>query len=163
MTLLSFKDLATTEPRLLDLEDAVRSLCADNRMQQPGIDAFIWSAHPHGLKRQLNKLVGWGAENPALRTEAHWHVGVKHFFGLLEEINGIACGQLNSGALRPRTETDLTRSRSEAAARALAEVFMQSTQSSPEGARSTADLMPEYLRGLRQGFEDGQRESEKGT
>lgn len=149
MTTLNFANLATIEPRLLDLEDAVRSLCADDRMRQPGIDQAIWSAYPNGVKRHLEKLVGWHAENPEIRTEAHWHVAVIHVSGLLQEINEIACGRLGRHALRPRTRTDLTRRQNEEAGRALAEKFMEPTQSSTKRTRSVSDLMPEYLESLR--------------
>lgn len=149
MTKLSFEDLATIEPRLLDLEDAVRSLCANDRMQEPHIWSAIWSAYPNGLKRQLETLVGWYAENPEIRDEGSWNIAVRHITGLLREINEIASGQLDPDELRPRTHTDLTRSRNAEAAHALAEKFMEPSHASTESARSVADLMPEYLRSLR--------------
>jgi hypothetical protein len=75
--LSTWYEAAAIEPRLLDLEAAVASYRLD------GDHPDFWR-HYRDWKTQLEKLVGWFAQNPALRHSRFFDSCQDHLFSIYE-------------------------------------------------------------------------------
>src|SRR5207245_967771 len=85
-----FESVCSLEPRLLDLEAKVIEIkdegqtpwfCANHRWYGcAGGDLCICKG---GIKRELLRLVGAGAENPRLQTERAYDLAYDHLYALL--------------------------------------------------------------------------------
>ena len=86
--MITWPELTAAEPRLLDLEAAVRGE-ADRAQADPMWSFSIyWS---HTLRPAIRLLVGWEREtgaHPQLLTEEAWHATISHLIGLLPEGEG---------------------------------------------------------------------------
>jgi hypothetical protein len=92
----TFESICALEPHLLELEAKVKAIKDDGQS--------LWFCAIHrwmgcagcdrcngGIKRELVRLVGWGAENPRLRTEGAYDVAYDHLYALLPPCRDCDC------------------------------------------------------------------------
>ena len=92
---LTFSKLCSLEARLLELETRAKSIkddpearfCANHRWYGCAGCAVCNG----GLKQELVHLVGWEAENPALRSEAAYDVAYEYLYRLLPPCRNCLC------------------------------------------------------------------------
>lgn len=90
-TRMAWPELVKAEPRLAELE---RDLAA---MKDDGGPTYCanarWFGYGDGFsyRRALCSLVGWTAENPALRTRAAYDLAYKYLYDLLPGCRGCMC------------------------------------------------------------------------
>jgi len=86
---ITWPELAAAEPRLAELEEAVRLEAAtveDNPMWSFSI---YWS---RTLRPAIKPLVGWERDtgaHPKLHTEEAWHAAISYLIGLLPAGEGL--------------------------------------------------------------------------
>lgn len=81
----SFEQLCQLEPRLLGLASEIQDLSADS----PRICANrTWY---RDIENRFNRLVGWYAWNPELRTEEAYNSAFRHLYALLPGCHDCTC------------------------------------------------------------------------
>lgn len=83
--MITWNELAVTEPRLRDLEDAVRAEAAAAVSDPMWSFSAYWS---YAVRPALTALVGWnrpGTDRPQLRTEEAFDAAVSHLCALLPD------------------------------------------------------------------------------
>lgn len=81
--MISWEELVTTEPRLADVEQAVRAEAHEALTNPRWSFSAYWS---YTLRPAIRTLVGWDREpgtHPELATEEAWHTAISHLIGLL--------------------------------------------------------------------------------
>lgn len=87
--MLTWPELAAAEPRLAELEEAVRLEAATAETDPTWSFSIYWS---RTLRPAIRPLVGWERDtgaHPALHTEAAWHAAISHLIGLLPAGEGV--------------------------------------------------------------------------
>jgi hypothetical protein len=87
--MISWEDLVTTEPRLADVEKAVRTEAREALVNPYWSFSAYWS---YTLRPAIKTLVGWDRDpntHPELATEEAWHTAISHLIGLLPEGEGV--------------------------------------------------------------------------
>jgi hypothetical protein len=94
-----FRELCRREPRLAKLE---RDIQAVKDTRGPSFCANDWWYLPGGFKSRLARLVGWGAEQPELRTTEAYDVAYDALYQLLPDCRECRCIQFERAlGLRP--------------------------------------------------------------
>ena len=87
--MITWPELAAAEPRLAELEEAVRAEAAKADADLTWSFSIYWS---HTLRPAIRPLVGWDRDTgaaPELHTEAAWHAAISHLIGLLPAGEGV--------------------------------------------------------------------------
>lgn len=86
--MITWTELTAAEPRLIDLEQAVRAEAETAKTDPLWSFSIYWS---YTLRPAIRPLVGWEREtgaHPQLHTEEAWHAAISHLIGLLPEEEG---------------------------------------------------------------------------
>lgn len=81
--MITWPELAAAEPRLAELEEAVRREAATAAADPMWSFSIYWS---YTLRPAIKPLVGWERDtgaHPHLETEEAWHAAISHLIGLL--------------------------------------------------------------------------------
>lgn len=81
--MITWPELADAEPRLAELEEAVRAEAATAETNPMWSFSIYWS---YTLRPAIRPLVGWERDtgaHPKLHTEEAWHAAISHLIGLL--------------------------------------------------------------------------------
>ena len=81
--MITWPELAAAEPRLAELEEAVRLEAVTAETDPTWSFSRYWS---YTLRPAIRPLVGWERDTgarPELHTEAAWHAAISHLIGLL--------------------------------------------------------------------------------
>ncbi|MFJ8594826.1 hypothetical protein [Streptomyces sp. NPDC093598] len=87
--MITWPELADTEPRLLDLEKEVRVEAEKAEADPSWSFSIYWS---RTLRPAIRPLVGWDRDtgaHPHLESEEAWHVAISHLIGLLPAGEGL--------------------------------------------------------------------------
>jgi hypothetical protein len=86
---ITWPELTTAEPRLLDLEQDVRAEAAKAEADPMWSFSIYWS---RTLRPAIRPLVGWERDtgaHPHLESEEAWHAAISHLIGLLPAGEGV--------------------------------------------------------------------------
>ncbi|MFA0844394.1 hypothetical protein [Streptomyces rochei] len=81
--MITWPELTAAEPRLIELEEAVRLEAATAETDSMWSFSIYWS---RTLRPAIRPLVGWDRDtgaHPHLETEEAWRVAISHLIGLL--------------------------------------------------------------------------------
>ncbi len=85
---MTWEDLARLEPELRRLEQDILSLRRRSRGWRTFCANDVWYDL---FKPRLVYLAGWGARNPALRSEEAYDLAYEHLYALLPDCRGCLC------------------------------------------------------------------------
>ncbi|NEA52366.1 hypothetical protein [Streptomyces sp. SID10815] len=87
--MITWPELTAAEPRLAELEKAVRLEAASAETDPMWSFSRYWS---YTLRPAIRPLVGWHRDtgaHPHLETEEAWHAAISHLIGLLPAGEGL--------------------------------------------------------------------------
>ena len=87
--MITWPELTAVEPRLLDLEQAVRAEAEKAQADPMWSFSNYWS---YTLRPAIRPLVGWERDtgaHPHLETEQAWHAVISYLIGLLPAGEGM--------------------------------------------------------------------------
>lgn len=87
--MLTWPELTAAEPRLVELEEAVRREAATAEADPMWSFSIYWS---RTLRPAIRPLVGWDRDtgaHPHLESEEAWHAAISHLIGLLPAGEGL--------------------------------------------------------------------------
>lgn len=87
--MITWPELAAAEPRLAELEEAVRLEAATVEADPMWSFSIYWS---RTLRPAIKPLVGWERDTgarPELHTEEAWHAAISYLIGLLPADEGL--------------------------------------------------------------------------
>ncbi|MFI9598877.1 hypothetical protein ACIHCX_03180 [Streptomyces sp. NPDC052043] len=87
--MITWPELTAAEPRLAELEEAVRLEAAAAEADPMWSFSRYWS---YTLRPAIRPLVGWQRDtgaHPHLETEEAWHAAISHLIGLLPAGEGL--------------------------------------------------------------------------
>ena len=87
--MITWPELVAAEPRLAELEEAVRLEAATAAADPMWSFSIYWS---RTLRPAIKPLVGWERDTgafPGLESEEAWHAAISHLIGLLPAGEGL--------------------------------------------------------------------------
>ncbi|MBZ6207472.1 hypothetical protein KVH31_13290 [Streptomyces olivaceus] len=87
--MITWPELTAAEPRLAELEEAVRIEAATAETNPMWSFSIYWS---RTLRPAIRPLVGWDRDtgaHPHLESEEAWHAAISHLIGLLPAGEGL--------------------------------------------------------------------------
>ncbi len=88
----TWAQLVRQEPLLAGLEVSIRQVKPEGRYFCANRCWYgFGSWQGRGFKARLERLVGWGARNPALRTSDAYDAAYQHLYNLLPDCRQCAC------------------------------------------------------------------------
>lgn len=89
---MKWGDLVRAEPELGNLELAIKSVRPNDKRFCANAVWYGYGPWAHrGFKARMQRLAGWDARNPALRTQEAYDLAYDHLYSLLPDCRGCSC------------------------------------------------------------------------